>query len=183
VSRTFRRHQDAIRFVLRPPEAELLRRLREELRRSLEDPDPDDVVVARLFPPVVLGDAEADRTARDLLAVELLADRLAGLDLLAGILDRAESGRGRLTVDLVDEEPLVVLQVLNDVRLAIGARIDVEALDRDAVGPDDALAYPLAIMDHLGWWQEQLLALLDGQDHGQDHGQDQDQDQDPEEMP
>ncbi len=173
MSRTFRRHQDAIRFVLRPAEAELLRRLRDELRRSLVDPDPEDAVVARLFPPVVLGDAEADRTARDRFAVELLADRLAGLDLLVEILDRADEGRGRLTVDLVDEEPLMVLGVLNDVRLAIGARIDVEALDRDAVGPDDALAYPLAIMDHLGWWQEQLLELLDGHDQGHDQDADQ----------
>ena len=164
MSRTFRRHGEAIRFVLRPPEAELLRRLREELRRSLEDPDPDDAVVARLFPPVVLGDADTDRAIRDLLAEELLADRLAGLDRLTAILDRAETSRGRLTVDLVDEEPLLVLGVLNDVRLAIGARIDVEALDRGSVTPDDPLAYPLAIMDHLGWWQEQLLELLDGRD-------------------
>ncbi|MEX2549210.1 MAG: DUF2017 family protein [Nitriliruptoraceae bacterium] len=164
MSSTFRRHGEAIRFVLRPPEAELLRRLRDELRRSLEDPDPEDAVVARLFPPVVLGDAEADRAARDLLAEELLADRLAGLDLLADILERARVSRGRLTVDLVEEEPLLVLGVLNDVRLALGARIDVEALDRASVGPEDPLAYPLAIMDHLGWWQEQLLELLDGDD-------------------
>ena len=67
-------------------------------------------------------------------------------------------------VDLAEDEPLQVLGVLNDIRLAIGARIDIEAIDRDQVSEDDPVAYPIAVMDHLGWWQEQLLAILDGRD-------------------
>ncbi len=149
---------------LRPPEAELLGRLAGELRTALDAPEPDDPVHARLFPPAVLGDPEADGEVRDLLADALLADRLAGLASVLALLERGRRTRGRLVVDLRDEEPMLVLGVLNDIRLAIGARIDVEAIDRELVREDDPVAYPIAVMDHLGWWQEQLLAILDGRD-------------------
>lgn len=163
MSRTFTRHHDAIRMTLRAEEAALLERLAGELRTALERPHTDDPVRSRLFPPAVLGDAEADREVRDLLADALLADRLEGLTAVLHVVARAKRSRGRLIVDLADEEPLLLLGVLNDIRLAIGARIDIEAIDRDQVGEQDEMAYPLAVMDHLGWWQEQLLVLLDGE--------------------
>ena len=164
MSRTFTRHHDAIRMTLRAEEAALLERLAGELRTALQRPRAEDPVHSRLFPPAVLGDAEADREVRDLLADALLADRLEGLDAVLEVVGRARRTRGRSVVDLTDEEPLLLLGVLNDIRLAIGARIDVEAIDRDQVDAQDELAYPLAVMDHLGWWQEQLLVLLDGED-------------------
>jgi hypothetical protein len=162
VSGTFSRHGDRIRMQLRPPEAELLARLAAELRTALDAPGPDDPVHSRLFPPAVLGDPEADREVRDLLADALLADRLTGVSTVLELLERGRRSRGRLVVDLREDEPLLVLGVLNDIRLAIGARIDIEAIDRDRVQEDDPVAYPIAVMDHLGWWQEQLLAILDG---------------------
>lgn len=161
MSRTFRRVGEHVRATLYPAEVELLHRLRDELATTLEERDPADPVIRRLFPPAVLGDAEVADEVRELFEDELLAERLAGLDELTGILERGTVSRGRLRVDLVDDEPLLVLRVLNDVRLALGARVDVEALDRSRVGPDDAAAYPLAVMDHLAWWQEQLVAIVD----------------------
>ncbi len=163
MSRTFTRHGDAIRLTLRAEEAQLLERLAGELRTALQRPGPDDPVHSRLFPPAVLGDAQADREVRDLLADALLADRLEGLESVLALVAGARRSRGRMVVDLHDEEPLLLLGVLNDIRLAIGARIDIEAIDRDQVGVDDEVAYPIAVMDHLGWWQEQLLVLLDGE--------------------
>lgn len=160
MSRTFRRHGRAIRATFAQGELELLRSLRDQLRDALAAPDPDDPVIKRLFPPAVLGDPEAEREMRALLVDDLLASRLAGLDALVGLLDRGTSHRGSVRIDLVDDEPLLVLGVLNDVRLAIGARIDIEALDRASVPDDDPLQYRLALMDHLGWWQEQLLAVM-----------------------
>lgn len=164
MSGTFSRHGDRIRMQLRPPEVDLLGRLAGELRTALDAPGTDDPVHSRLFPPAVLGDPEADREVRDLLADALLADRLAGLASVLELLERGRRSRGRLVVDLRDDEPLLVLGVLNDIRLAIGARIDIEALDREQVREEDPVAYPIAVMDHLGWWQEQLLAILDGRD-------------------
>lgn len=161
MSRTFRRHGDAIRATFAKGELELLRSLRDQLRDALAAPDPDDPVIKRLFPPAVLGDPEAERELRAMLVDDLLASRLAGLDALVDLLDRGTPHRGAVRLDLVDDEPLLVLGVLNDVRLAIGARIDIEALDRGSLADGDPVQYRLAVMDHLGWWQEQLLAIMD----------------------
>lgn len=160
MSRTFRRHGKAIRATFGKGELDLLRSLRDQLWETLAAPDPDDPVIKRLFPPAVLGDPEAEREMRALLVDDLLASRLAGLDALVELLDRGTIHRGSVRIDLVEDEPLLVLGVLNDVRLAIGARIDIEALDRERLPEDDPVQYRLALMDHLGWWQEQLLAVL-----------------------
>ncbi|MFU8840369.1 MAG: DUF2017 family protein [Nitriliruptoraceae bacterium] len=162
MSVTFRRRGEAIRWTLHRQEVVLLRQLVDDLAAAIHGPR-EDAVTARLFPPAVLGDAAADAEVRDLIGDALLADRVAALEEVVALLDRGRLLRGRLVADLVDDEPLRLLTVLNDVRLAIGARIDVEAIDRERVGEDDEVAVPLAVMDHLGWWQEQLLALLDGE--------------------
>ncbi|MFP4634883.1 MAG: DUF2017 family protein [Nitriliruptoraceae bacterium] len=161
MTRTFRRHGEAIRATFRDVEVELLRSARDQLRAALDSGDPDDPVLRRLFPAPVLGDESVAAEVRDLLADQLHAQRVAQLDELLAILDRGQRSRGVLRVDLVDDEPLLVLGVLNDLRLAIGASIDVEALDRATIDEDHPHAYPLAVMDYLGMWQEQLLAIID----------------------
>ena len=146
---------------LEPVEVELLRSTRRALRHALETGDPADPILRRLFSPTVTGDADADAELRSMIHDDLLADRLAGLDALVEVLDRGRTRGGDvLRVDLVDEEPLLVLGVLNDLRLAIGARLGIEELERDAEH-DDETRYRLAVMDHLAWLQEQLLAVLD----------------------
>jgi hypothetical protein len=161
MGRTFKRHGDAIRAHLTPVEEELLRSARAQLRAALAADDTDDPVVQRLFPSAVLGDADADRELRHLLKDELVTVRLAGLDALVELLDRGTHHRHGLRIELRDDEPLLVLGVLNDLRLAIGARLGIEELDRDRIDPDDPVAYRLAVMDHLAWWQEELLAIVD----------------------
>jgi len=162
--RVFQRQGEHIVARFAPEEVELLRALQDGIRTTLAEGDEDDPVVARLFPSAVSDDDEADAELRRLLRDDLLAQRQEGLDALLAILDRCEPHRGRLRVELRDDEPLVVLGVLNDIRLAIGARVGVEHLDRDEVPEDDPVAYRLAVMDHLGWWQEQLLRLLEPDD-------------------
>ena len=162
--RVFQRQGARIVARFAPEEVELLRSLQQGIRVTLEEGDAQDPVVSRLFPRAVTDDDEADAELRRLLRDDLLASRQAGLDALVAILDRCERHRGRLRVTLEDDEPLLVLGVLNDLRLAIGARIDIERLDRRGVSADDPVAYRLAVMDHLGWWQEQLLTLLEPDD-------------------
>lgn len=161
MGRTFKRHGEAIRGHLTPVEEELLRSARDQLRAALTSDDPSDPVVQRLFPSAVLGDATADQELRGLLRDELLGVRLAGLDAVVELLDRGSHHRHGLRIELRDDEPLLLLGVLNDLRLAIGARLGIEQLDRAAVDPDDPIAYRLAVMDHLAWWQEELLAIVD----------------------
>ena len=142
-------------------EVDLLHGLEQGLRAALEGNDADDPVVARLFPSTVGGDDEADRELRGLIHDDLLRSRLASLDTLLGLLERGtRRGRG-IRVDLVDEEPLLVLGVLNDLRLAIGAQVGIETLEREQLHPDDPVTYRVAVMDHLAWLQEQLLQVLD----------------------
>ena len=166
MSRIFDQHRGAIRARFAPEEVELLRSLQQGIRRALEDGDDDDPVIARLFPRAVSDDDEADVELRRLLRDDLLESRQVGLDALIEVLDRCEPRRGRMVVELEDDEPLLVLGVFNDLRLAIGARIGVDDLDRQDIPPGDPLAYRLAVMDLLGWWQEQLLALLDPEGPG-----------------
>jgi hypothetical protein len=162
VSRSFRRHGDLIRMQLEPVEVDLLRSTRDALHRALYAGDPADPIIRRLFPSAVSGDEEADAELKDLIHDGLLESRLAGLDALVELLDRGTHHRGDvLRVELADDEPLLVLGVLNDLRLAIGARVGIEELDREQLAQDEETAYRLAVMDHLAWLQEQLLAVLD----------------------
>jgi hypothetical protein len=158
-----RRRGDRIRWELEPFEVDLLARLRAGLVRTLSDPDPQDPGIARLFPSAVHGDDEADAELRGLIRDDLERGKRAGLDALGEILDRAvPSRRGdRVRVDLEGEEPNLVLGVLNDVRLTLAARIRVEEIDRETLGEHAPEAQVLAVVDHLAWYQEQLLAIVD----------------------
>lgn len=164
-----RRVGDVVRLELEEFEVELLRTLPAGLRTLLADPDTSDPVVARLFSPCVAGDQEIDLEVRRLIFEDLLRERLAGLEALAEILDRGVTRRGRFRVDLVADEPELVLGVLNDLRLTLGARIGIEHLDRDNLPSQHPVLPTLAVMDHLGWLQEQLLRVIDspsGTDYG-----------------
>lgn len=161
MSGAFVPHEQGVRMQLRDEEVALLRRLRDELAAVLRG-DTDDEIVRRLFPAAVSGDDEADVELRRLMHDDLLQSRLTALDELLGYLDRAHRVRRRQVVDLVEGEPVLVLGVLNDLRLALGARVGFDVLEgRDTITPDDPRVPSLAVMDHLAMWQEQLLAVLD----------------------
>lgn len=157
---TFHRVGERVVADLTPAEVQLLEDLQEDLRSLVDgDLDPDDAVVARLFPRAI-GD-DVDPLTVDLLHASLLADRLIGLDAVMAVLERASTTRGRRVV-LRDDEPALFLGVLNDLRLAIGARIGVATLDPDEADVDDTpLGHALAVLHHLGWWVEELVAVLD----------------------
>ena len=142
-------------------EVELLRSMRDGLRAVLESGEPDDPVIDRLFPAAVSDDPEADTELRRLLRDELLTSRLSALDDLHALLEQGRAARGGLRVDLDGEQAVLVLGVLNDLRLAIGARVGIEQIEREQLPTDEATTQRLAVMDHLGWLQEQLLAVLD----------------------
>ncbi len=162
MSATFKRHGDGVRMELESFEVELLAELRDGLHRQLVDGDHADPVMQRLFPAQVAPEDEfVDMEVRDLIYDDLLRERLDGLEALHAIIDRGKHHRGRLRVDLKHDEAPLMLGVLNDLRLAIGARIGITKLDRDEVDEDHPAAYPVAVMDHLAWLQEQLLSIID----------------------
>lgn len=161
MSPAFVRHGDAVRMQLRDEEVGLLRRLRDELHTVLTHGSPDDPVAARFFPATVSGDDEADAELRRLIHDDLLESRLVALDEVLAYLERGERHRRRLVVDLVEEEPVLVLGVLNDMRLALGARVGLDHVELRDLTVDEDMAGSLAVMDYLAMWQEQLLSVLD----------------------
>jgi Domain of unknown function (DUF2017) len=162
VAAAFRRLAgDRFRLRLAPHEVELLRGLPEQLRSMLGD--AADPVNRRLLPPAYLQpqDADADAEYRRLMQDDLVETKLANLDQVAATLERGELRARRWTVELSEEEALAWLGVLNDVRLALGVRLDItEDYDGSSVDPADPRAPAMHLLSYLGWLEEQLVEAL-----------------------
>jgi hypothetical protein len=131
-------------------ERSLLAGLAAELR-ALLDGAPGDPSLRRLFPPAY-DDDDDERAYRDLMGGELLDGRRAALELIADTVDR-----DRLTAEEAD----TWLRALNDLRLVLGTRLDVQE-DTFATEPDlsDPRGHALAVYAYLSWIQEQLIEAL-----------------------
>jgi len=109
-----------------------------------------DPAADRLNVPVYLDDPDANAEWWRLMGQDLEAARRADRSVFSKML----SADGPVTLD--GEEADAVLRVLNEARLALGARlgIDVEA-DHDEL-PEESRQ----VMDYLGWIQEELTVEL-----------------------
>jgi hypothetical protein len=126
-------------------ERSLLTGLAGELR-SLLDGTPGDPSLRRLFPPAY-EDEHDERAYRDLTGGALLDGRREALELLA-----ATAQQDRLSAEEAD----AWLRALNDLRLVLGTRLDVQ----DGTLLDEPQTPELAIYGYLSWLQEQLVAAL-----------------------
>ena len=140
----------SVELQLSREERTLLVGLAAELRSLLEG-ETGDPSLRRLFPPAY--EEEQDEDAyRALMGAELLDGRREALELLART---AEQKR------LSPEEADAWLRALNDLRLVLGTRLDVqEDTLLDELRPDDERAPGLAVYGYLSWLQEQLVAAL-----------------------
>ena len=153
--------RDRLRVRLSQDEVAVLRGLPDQLRTVLGE-GGDEPVNQRLFPPAYLdvADIENDTEYQRLMHEDLVKEKLANLDLLTGSLDRGTPSVRRWTVELTDEEAAAWLGVLNDLRLALGVRLDItEDFDGD-VDDTDPNAPALRLLSYLGWLEEQLLDAL-----------------------
>lgn len=109
-----------------------------------------DPAADRLNVPVYLDDPEANEEWWRLMGKDLEAARRADRAVFDEVVSSDEP------VVMGQEEADAVLRVLNETRLALGARfgIDVEA-DHDEL-PEDSRQ----VMDYLGWIQEELTVEL-----------------------
>jgi hypothetical protein len=143
------RHGD-FRLRLSQAERDLLRRLPDELQELL-DADPNDPSLRRLFPPAYENEADENEYRR-LMHDELADGRRRALQVLEETADR-----DRLSAD----EAEAWLTALNDMRLALGTRLDVEeGTLLEGVDPRDPRAPDLAVYGYLSWLQEQLVEAL-----------------------
>jgi hypothetical protein len=147
----FERGQEGgVELRLSPDERSLVAGLVAELR-ALLDGAPGDSSLRRLSPPAY-DEAGDERAYRELMGGELLDGRRAALDLVAQTL-----GRERLSA----EEGDAWLRALNDLRLVLGTRLDVqEDTFAEELRPDDPRAPALAVYGYLSWMQEQLIEAL-----------------------
>jgi hypothetical protein len=142
----------AVELRLSRDERSLLTGVVAELR-ALLDGAPGDPSLRRLFPPAY-DEAEDERAYRDLMGSELLDGRRAALDIVAQTVDRER---------LNPEEADAWLRALNDLRLVLGTRLDVQEDTFAAeLRRDDPRAPALAVYGYLSWMQEQLIAALSG---------------------
>jgi hypothetical protein len=130
---------------LSPEERALLIALATELRAQLEG-RTDDASLRRLFPPAY-EDEEDERSYRELAADELLDGRRKALELLM-----ATAHDERLSAEAAD----AWLRALNDLRLVLGTRLDVQEDTRF----DPPQSPELAVYGYLSWIQEQLVTAL-----------------------
>lgn len=152
---------DRVRVRLANDEVAVLRGLPDQLRTVLGEGD-DEPVNRRLFPPAYLdvADVEQDTEFRRLMHDDLVTEKLANLDLVTDSLARGTASMRRWTVELTNEEATAWLGVLNDLRLALGVRLDItEDFDGD-VDDTDPRAPALRLLSYLGWLEEQLLDAL-----------------------
>lgn len=162
----FVRDGDELIGSFAPEYAAVLRELVRQSSDVLDQPvDRDDPGLARLFPDVY-PDSQADSAElRRLTESDLRADKLASARL---ILDTLPADGGEVRLD--DEAASVWLRGLNDIRLLLGSRLEVDAdtdlaeeldaeIRRDPSSPRAAqlLAYVVA-----GEVQDALLVALTG---------------------
>lgn len=148
---------DGLRLSLSAQEADLLRRLTDELRSVLRaSDDPDDPVIARLFPDAY-EDPEEAREYRELTAETLEAAKLEALTTIRGALGK----RGGATADLPPEDAESWIRALTDLRLTLGVHLDVdEEQMAGELDPDDPQAGSLAVLHWLGYLQQTMLEAL-----------------------
>jgi hypothetical protein len=146
----------AFRVQLEEHEADVLRRLTAEMHELLAREEHADPALQRLFPDAYEKSENAS-AYKDLVGNELRSGKRAAIQLL-----RRELGEeGAIEASVPAAEADAWLTALTDMRLAIGARLEVteEKMNQamDANGPD---APAWAVLHWLGWLQESILGTL-----------------------
>ena len=154
VMATIDRTPDGLSIELEGDEASLLERLTDEMQLLLgEEPSPNDPVSKRLFPDAY-DDPKDQAQYRDLMGDSLAAGRKAALAKMKESLAARSDDRVVLEGETVD----AWLSTINDMRLAIGTRIDVtEEVMNAELDPNNPQAGALAVLHWLGWVQEAVL--------------------------
>ena len=149
-SRIRRGADGAVHLDLADEERALLGELAADLRLLLQE-EPTDPALRRLFPPAH-DDETLERGYRELTRDGLVSGRERSLDLLVETAHRTT---------LSAEEADGWLRALNDARLVLGTRLDVqEDFDWDELDARTPQGQQLALYAYLSWIQEQLVEAM-----------------------
>lgn len=161
--RPFRRVGERVEVSLRAEEADALAGLPSELRAMLGDATSAPGVHDRLFPRAYVDptEEEAEREWQRLMHDDLLASKLAALEVLEASLARATPRRRGVRIELDAEQAAAWLGALNDLRLALGVVLGVtEDLDLSSLDPRDPARAPHHLYGWLTWLQAELVEAL-----------------------
>ena len=150
-----RRH-GRLRLQLEPAEVDLLLTLFDQLDALLDGSgDADDAVLQRLNPAAYPGDEAAESEYRALTESSLQTERSQRTAAC-----RAELNRSR-DVELSDPDAgRRWIQVLNDLRLALGTRLGITEDDDQNVDPTDPGGQPRVVYYWLTALQDSLVRRL-----------------------
>jgi len=148
-----RSSQRGFSIAIDADEAALVHRLSSELRALLTDDAPSDLL-ARLFPTAYPDDEELEAEYQRLMREELVASKLAALD----VVDRAlEADAPPLDAG----ELLAFMQSINSVRLILGTMLDVSDDPEAAeVRPGMERSPEYALYGYLSWLLEHCVRAL-----------------------
>jgi hypothetical protein len=150
------RRRGRLRLELEPAEVELLMALLDEFDAVLDGATGmDDEVLRRLNPAAYPDDPEAEAEYRTLTEASLHTVRSERIAACRA--DLAQSGE----VDL--DEPDAArrwIQVLNDLRLALGTRLGITEDDDHDIDPHDSAAQPRLVYYWLTTVQDSLVRRL-----------------------
>ncbi|MDP9330043.1 MAG: DUF2017 domain-containing protein [Actinomycetota bacterium] len=150
-----RRRGKAYEVKLGDEERAALRDLCQQLRELLVKESPSsDPGVARLFPPAypddLLQNLDYERTAGN----DLLAQRLAAIDIVSGSIDAKR---------LTEEQLLAWLSATNDLRLVMGTRLGVTEESTEAdFAEDEAAEQAYGLYSYLTWLVAEFVEALGG---------------------
>jgi hypothetical protein len=161
----FRRHGEHCVASFAPDEARVLRKVAAEVVGLLTDGfDHEDPVVERLFPDVYPESPDDSDEFRHYTEGDLKTSKI---DQAGAVLAALPDGAGG-EVRLDGESAEAWLRAINDARLAMGVRLEINAdtdlqdeLD-DAVlrDPTSTRVFQLSVYAYLGYLQESLLNAL-----------------------
>jgi Domain of unknown function (DUF2017) len=150
----------AVRVRLEEHEADVIRNLVTEMRAMLESGRAGDPVMERLFPRAYTQESD-EQAYKELLGSDLESSKKEALDTLAQSIGESGSVDSPLSAEQAGEW----LAALNDIRLAIGTRLDVsEETMSQELDPEDEKSPAMAVLHWLGWVQESIIDRISRQE-------------------
>lgn len=163
----FRRRGDRLVARFAPDEVKVLRRVAAEVVALLTDGfDHDDPVVGRLFPDAYPDQPDASEEYRRYTEGDLKTAKIDQAGAMLAALPA--SGGGEVVLDAESAEAW--LRALNDVRLALGVRLEIvddtsletELDEAVLTDPTSSRVFQLSVYAYLGYLQESLLDAMIG---------------------
>lgn len=156
----FARRRGGLEMRLGEAEAEVLTQVLREMRAQIAAAERPPHL-RRLYPDAYPDDPEAQAEFAGYTQDEMSAAKLAALDAVDRAMARGRVKRGLWTVTLDDEEVGSLLGSLNDVRLALGTRLNVtEEAEERPIGETAPDAPALSVYRWLGWLESFLVDEL-----------------------